>query len=135
MPKSSIEKPRVYIAGPIRGDGITPSEVSTKAAIDIADKLASEGMIPFVPHLSLFWNFLHHRGFQFWIDYDFEWIKQCHVLFRMSGYSEGADMEVKLAKSLGIPVYYDAVFNLLDDFQNQKGPVWEKLTQKEKKDK
>lgn len=32
-------------------------------------------------------------------------IRQCHAVYRMSGASQGADADVRLAKELGLPVY------------------------------
>lgn len=41
-----------------------------------------------------------------WLDMCFEQIKRCDALFRMDGFSPGADKEVELAKKLGIPVFH-----------------------------
>ncbi len=45
------------------------------------------------------------RPYQDWIDLDLEWVKSCDCLLRLDGESKGADMEVALAESLGIPVF------------------------------
>ena len=91
----------VYVAGPYRqGDPLT----NTLAAIDHGDLLWSLGYCPFIPHLNHFWHRRHPRSDQQWLDYDNHWLRCCDLLYRLPGASAGADAEVELARSLGIPV-------------------------------
>ena len=41
-----------------------------------------------------------------WMELAPEFVKRCDILLRLPGESNGADMEVVLAESLDIPVYY-----------------------------
>lgn len=94
---------RVYIAGPYSsGDQV----LNVKAALDAAEDLVERGHIPFVPHLTAWWHFLHPKPYRWWIRYDNVWLLQCEAVVRLPGESPGADEEVALARSKGIPVYY-----------------------------
>jgi len=68
-----------------------------------------EGFIPFCPHLLYFQNAVYWRSYEFWLDYDFEWLKVCDCVLRIPGDSFGSDKEVALAIELNIPVYYSMI--------------------------
>lgn len=94
---------KIYIAGPLTlGDTIT----NIKKAIETAEIMTKKGHTPFIPHLSSYWHFLFPHEYDFWIEQGLEWLKFCDGLFRIPGKSKGADIEVKEAERLGIPVYY-----------------------------
>ncbi len=67
---------------------------------------ATEAHAPFVPHLTHFWHMLFPRSYEDWLDQDNQYIPVCEALVRLPGESSGADKEVALALSLGVPVYY-----------------------------
>lgn len=93
---------KVYVAGPYtRGDVAT----NVRKAIEAASSLVDRGFAPFVPHLTHFWHILSPRPYEFWLDLDFEYLRCCDAVLRLPGESSGADREVELAKSLGIPVF------------------------------
>jgi hypothetical protein len=96
-------KPKVYVAGPY-----TKRNVMTNInnAIWVGDWILSQGFIPFIPHLTGFWELILSHDYETWMEYDLEWLKVCDALLRMSGESEGADREVEVAMSFGIPVFY-----------------------------
>ena len=94
---------RVYVAGPYSSPD---PAVNTRNAILVGDDLLSRGFTPFVPHLTHFWHMLCPRQYEQWLALDNEWVAVCDMLLRMPGASSGADKEVELAKSLGIPVYH-----------------------------
>ena len=95
---------KIYVAGPYtKGDVV----LNTRKAIEVGEKIAELGHVPFIPHLTLFWHMLYpHTDIDFWYTYDNEWLKSCDALFRIPGESTGADAEVKLARKLGLPVFY-----------------------------
>jgi hypothetical protein len=95
---------RVYVAGPYTKPC---PQANTDIAIDVADEFASLGMVPFIPHLTHFWELRHSRPYDFWLDYDNQWLPFCDAMFRIPGESSGADKEEVLANSLGIPVFRD----------------------------
>lgn len=95
-------KIKVYVAGPYTKPDPC---INTHNAIKVANALMDAGLSPFLPHLSHFWHTVTPKPYQEWLDLDFEWITVCQVLYRMPGESSGADKEVALAESLGIPVF------------------------------
>lgn len=102
-----MKKPLVYVAGPItKPDPLT----NTHSGIMCATMLLDTGLIvPFSPHLTAFWEVIQPRPYEDWMQYDFEIIHRCDALYRMSGESAGADREVELASTLGIPVFNEEV--------------------------
>jgi hypothetical protein len=93
---------RVYIASPY---SLGDVEVNVRASMDIWDQLLTAGYIPFCP----LWSHQQHayrpRPYEDWLAYDFEWVAVCHAVLRLPGDSRGADAEVSLARSLGLPVF------------------------------
>lgn len=94
---------KVYVAGPYtKGDPLD----NTLTAIDAADKLLRLGYVPFIPHLSHFWDERHPHEYQTWIDWCLEWVKCCDAILRLPGESKGADIETELAFGIDIPVFH-----------------------------
>lgn len=103
---------RVYIAGPISNG--EDSKMGYQAVVDnirnailLGGRIADMGHSPLVPHLTHFWNLIDPRAYTDWLRIDDAWVKVSDVVFRMPGASVGADREVALAVSLGIPVVYN----------------------------
>ena len=95
---------RVYIAGPYSQGDVA---VNVRNAIAAANQLANRGFYPYIPHLTHFWHLMFPRPYNFWIEMDKIWLPVCDVLLRLPGPSSGADGEVELARSLGMPIYTD----------------------------
>lgn len=93
---------KVYIAGPLTSGNVNQN---LEHAMTVCDTFLNKGFVPYCPHLNYFMHLKYWRSYQAWLDYDMEWLKVCDVLFRIEGFSPGADKEVEYAKSLGIPVY------------------------------
>lgn len=112
---------RVYVAGPItKGD----RKQNIHNAIDAADRLLVAGHIPFVPHLCHWWNKRHRHDYEYWLNWDFEWLRQCEALVRIPGESAGADREVEFARGHHITVHIgtmdrDAVDEFLFSWANR----------------
>lgn len=95
----------VYVAGPY-SRGLFDENIANVA--DAADKLASAGLVPFVPHtLTFLWAVRHQRPADFWYEFDLKWLERCDMLLRLPGESSGSDREVKEALELGIRVFTD----------------------------
>jgi hypothetical protein len=101
----------VYIAGPYTHDDPV---VNTANVIHAADKLASCGYYPYVPHLTLFWHLIHPHDIKFWYALDLAWLKKCDCLLRLPGESSGADNEVTIALLRKIKVYW-SIEELIDE--------------------
>jgi hypothetical protein len=80
--------------------------VNVKVQIDTADKLISLGYCPIVPLLTHFQHLVHPRPYEDWIKIDNELVLRSDVILRIPSESKGADAEVALAESNGIPVVY-----------------------------
>lgn len=93
---------RVYIAGPYTKGDVA---LNVRAALQAASDLRDAGYAPYVPHLTHFWHMLFPRSYESWLDQDNQYLPVCEALVRLPGESSGADKEVALARSLGIPVY------------------------------
>ncbi len=90
-----------YIAAPYT----VPDPVqNTHRVIKFAEKVIQKGYMPIIPHLTLLWHAVTPKPAEFWYDYTMEIMKRCDMVIRLSGFSEGADKEVAMARQLGIEV-------------------------------
>ncbi len=94
---------RVYVAGPYSKGDVA---VNVRKAVLAADFLRDSGFAPFIPHLTHFWHMLAPRPYEDWLDLDNQFLPACDAVLRIPGESSGADKEVALAESLGIPVFF-----------------------------
>ncbi|MEW4530615.1 hypothetical protein [Maioricimonas sp. JC845] len=95
----------IYVAGPYtRPDPVE----NTHRMIRIADALFELGVVPVVPHLTLFWHLLCPRPYRQWLLYDLEVMARCDAVLRVPGDSQGADGEVRAANRRGQPVIQPA---------------------------
>lgn len=97
-------KAKVYIAGPYTNGDV---EQNVRTSFETANDIADLGFAPFVPHYTHFWNLLFPRPYEFWLKLDREFLKCCDCVLRIDGFSKGADAEVELATSIGIPVFHN----------------------------
>ena len=94
---------KIYIAGPYTKGDVA---LNVRNAIKTANELADLSFAPFVPHFTHFWHMLYPRPYEFWLELDNEFLPYCDAVLRIPGESDGADKEVALAKTLGLPVFY-----------------------------
>ena len=92
----------VYVAGPYSGD----TDANIAKALFYADQLLEVGYVPYVPHLSHYWNLEYSHDYETWMGQCLEWVARCDALVRVPGKSPGADREVEHANYLNIPVFY-----------------------------
>lgn len=112
-----MKKLKVYIAGPY-SNGDTPLNVTK--AMELGEECLQNGMVPFIPHLTMFQHMAYPRPYEDWLAYDIEWLKVCDAILRFPGQSSGADKEVEIAELMDIPVFY--YIQDLVDFKNSKLP-------------
>lgn len=102
---------RVYIAGPYTKPDMVKN---TRRAIVAGDRLRSLGFLPFIPHsMTILWDMLCPHGYEFWMDYDLQWLANCHCVLRLHGESAGADRETARAAELKMPVF-NSITQLID---------------------
>lgn len=93
----------VYIASPYTKGDVAQN---VRVQLDAADKLMSMGFCPIVPLFTHFQHLHRPRPYEDWMRTDEEKVRRCDVLLRLPGESSGADREVRLAESIGIPVVH-----------------------------
>jgi hypothetical protein len=94
---------KVYIASPYtKGDHVENVNIQ----MDMYSELLDLGYLPFAPLYTHYIHVRHHKDYDTWMAVDYEWIEVCDVLLRLPGESGGADLEVKHAEKMGIPVFY-----------------------------
>jgi hypothetical protein len=108
METSSFERRRlrVYVAGPISSnvfEGVARGSAAGR-------KLFLDGLAPFVPHFDAYW-WLPEGNWNAYLEYDLEYISVVDAVYRLDGDSKGADLECRVARELGIPIFYE---NVLD---------------------
>ena len=106
---------RVYIAGPYTKGDVA---LNVRNAFEVANRLADLGFAPFVPHATHFWHMLFPRPYEYWLELDNEFLPCCAALLRLPGESSGADKEVELARTLGIPVF-TSIEGLTEHFRGE----------------
>lgn len=102
-----MTRPRIYVAGPMRGEYDDHQEGYIACGIMAGRELIKAGFQPFIPHLSHYVDSDNILGVETWLEMDLVWISLCHAVLRLSGDSKGADAEVAFAQENNIPVYYD----------------------------
>lgn len=95
---------RVYVTGPLNGDGTTSKEDNVRRAIEAGKLILDRGYAPFVPHLTWYADPNDEHGYGNWIESDLAWVEVADALLRLRGYSAGTDVECGRAMELGIPV-------------------------------
>jgi hypothetical protein len=93
----------VYISAPYN-----KNIMNVLMAVDVAEKIQTKipDVAVFLPHLFHHWaTYYPDHTEKFWLDLDLAWLTKCDAVYRVSGLSEGADIEVARAKKLGIPVF------------------------------
>lgn len=112
---STPRKLRVYVAGPYtQGD----KNGNVERAIGAGETLWCAGFLPYVPHLSYWWErrFPAH-SYEEWLELVGAWLPYCDIVLRLPGASSGSDLEVAQAVDLGIPVY-TSLLELLKDYRH-----------------
>jgi hypothetical protein len=92
----------VYVAGPISSnvfEGVARGSAAGR-------KLFLDGLAPFVPHFDAYW-WLPEGNWNAYLEYDLEYVSVSDAVYRLAGESKGADLEVRVARELGLPVFYE----------------------------
>jgi len=108
IPAPPDPKPLVYVAGPLTTGNMA---LNTNRAIKVWASMVRSGLItPFCPHFTTLGDLIlgESLGYEDYMRYDFEIIRHCDAVYRLSGASSGADREVTLAASLDIPVFFES---------------------------
>ena len=66
--------------------------------------IESTAFTPVVPTLSMLWDTVTPRPYEWWSRVHLDVMQVCDAVLRLPGDSPGADREIEKARSLGIPV-------------------------------
>lgn len=112
---------RIYISGPMtHGDRLRNLSEALAAFRD----LIRLGYAPLCPQLTYFAEtFLPEITHAEWIAIDLPWVRVADAIYRLDGYSEGADREVQEAYLMSKPVFYQNRGGIaaLDNFFSLRG--------------
>lgn len=103
----------VYVAGAMSADNILTMLENIHNGIKLGGEVLKMGYAPFVPHFDIFFKIQSGVDFdipmQYYYDYTMEFLKRCDYVLVCpnSENSVGTNNEIKKAKELGIPVFYD----------------------------
>lgn len=98
----------VYVAAPYTSDPVH----NTSKAMNYANMLVDYKFVPIIPHVHILWNLHTPRPEEFWYKFTMDLMRICDAVLRFPGESVGCDEEVRVAKDIGIPVFY-SLDNLL----------------------
>src|SRR5205807_9899003 len=112
QPKSSGRILKIYVAGPYTPtsgnlhDAVRKDHQNTLRAIGLGLKIIEKGHLPFIPHLTHYVHIESKAALpkEFFQRYDLTWLEYCDALYFM-GPSEGANLELKWAKSRGLKIF------------------------------
>lgn len=114
----SSPKTFVYLAGPYSSpDPLQNAHSGSRVFFAFRDA----GLVPYLPHSDLVMHLVEPRDYEFWLSYCLDLIGRFDCLFRMPGHSPGADREVALAESLGIPVFRE--YREVIRFAQERSPL------------
>ena len=94
----------IYVSGPY-----THGDVAWNVhnAVKIGLEIIALGHAPYIPHLSHFIHYMTPQPYETWMKVDLRTLRSCDALFRVHGYSPGAEREVAAAKYIKLPVFGD----------------------------
>lgn len=101
---------KIYIAGPYTAETWQQKELNALEAVNAGFEVFKKGHYPFIPHL-FHWadDYAIKNGIKMtweeWMDWDSEWLYECNAILYL-GSSKGADIELNIAKELGLKIFY-----------------------------
>ena len=108
---------KVFISGPYSQGDV---EKNVGNAMNMANSLIEHGFAPYCPHLTHFLHINNWQPYERWLEIDNEYLVLCDAVIRIPGESPGAEKEVLLAKSNGIPVFH-SLDDLMKYFSTKHG--------------
>jgi hypothetical protein len=82
----------------------------------VGTELLEAGYNPFIPHLNHFWGVIFPQPCDIWMAWDNEWLLLCDCLYRLPGYSPGADEEERVAAA-----HYKPIVHSLEELEGIYG--------------
>jgi hypothetical protein len=108
---------RVYIAGPI---SLGDVDENIRQGLEWGRTMLRDGLAPYIPHLDTFlFGGTNADEWHGLLEWDLEWVSVSEAVFRLPGESKGADLEVRMARELSIPVFHS--YGTLLDYAHLHG--------------
>ena len=99
----------IYVAGPLGAEADWDRNVRKAIEVGHAILDAHPRLNPIIPHLHVQSHRVRARGYEEWMAIDFGLLTVAHALFRIDGFSPGADREVRRAYEQGTLVAYETM--------------------------
>lgn len=94
---------KIYVAGPISADTKEGILANVEVAKRVTVELIKKGHYPYTPHLLCLLG--HEQTWEFWMKFDEQFLRCCDAFFHIAP-SRGTDLELALAKELGMKIFY-----------------------------
>ena len=109
---------RIYIAGPYSDDNVIDILHNIRAGIELSTEVFKAGFAPFCPWLDFMYVLMDRRRkltIDDFYEYSTAWLKVSDAVLVLDGYenSKGTLNEIEIAKSAGIPVFYN-IYKLIN---------------------
>ena len=100
---------RIYVAGNYNADNIIKALDNIKRGTQVCVDLLKKGYIPFCPWLDYNFHWFGDLTIQDYYRYSMGWLEvsDCIYVLKNSFFSKGTQAEIKRAKELDIPVFYE----------------------------
>lgn len=95
----------IYIAGPYTWGN---PDINAQKNLHYAEQLMELNLdaVPLPPLLCHWWHTLSPHKYDYWVRMTSAWVAKCDAVWRTPGISKGSDEEVRIAKSLELPVFF-----------------------------
>lgn len=98
-------KPLIYVASKYSAPTDAEREANAVKSFHVADQIVAAGGCVALP-LAFHWWKTAERSYDEWMELDDALLVRCDALLRVPGASKGADIEVRRAEEMGIPVFH-----------------------------
>lgn len=102
----------IYVAGPLSAETAESQLANVERALRAGHRILDRGHYPLIPHLTHFFEAWCQEAiggtpeYEIYLAWDFVMLRRCDGLLYLAS-SPGADRELALAESLGMPVWRD----------------------------
>jgi len=93
----------VYVAGPYTHGDVELNVIEAKRC---GAAIMQSGHAPYIPHLNHHFHAEFPQDCEDWFTVQLVILRRCDIVFRIPGYSPGADREVQEALRCDLPVFF-----------------------------
>jgi hypothetical protein len=100
-------RPAVYIASSISAPTEREVRANVRRNLAMATTLGKLGFAPMAPAADYYWPDREFAEWSDWLAMDLPWVRRADAVLRLPGASRGADLEERVARRAGVPVFND----------------------------